>query len=140
MNINDYPPLRAGKLSIVKSSENRCEHIGNNRSLHEIRQYQIDGGVIPSNTPGLRCDYLVLNDTKKSAYYIELKGSDIERAINQIENTIVLLKDSLREYAIYRRIVYRSGTSSLQGSKALLWKRQHTNAIIKERRLEENLS
>ncbi len=76
-NINKYSPHCEGKQSSFVSSENGCKHEGKNSSHDEVRQFKVDGEVFPKKNPKIRCDWLLLNDTKKHAYYIELKGSDI---------------------------------------------------------------
>ena len=140
LNINDYAPHRQGRCSLVKSEEHGCVHLGQNPGHHMIRQYRIDGEVIPKESSELRCDFLVLNDTVPKAYYIELKGSDINRAIDQIENSVRLFKTSLTGYTEFRRIIYRSGTHSVESSKAVLWKRKHPGALIKSIKWTDNLS
>jgi hypothetical protein len=46
----------------------------------------IDGCVI---TDGSRCDFLVLVANRPDEVYIELKGCDIEHAVEQLEATVV---------------------------------------------------
>ena len=90
-NINDYKPFRTGQYPVFTSSENGCRHIGNNTKRQYVRHFKVDGEIF-TGTVETRCDYLLLNDDTKTAYYIELKGSDLSKAIRQIENTITLLK------------------------------------------------
>ena len=87
-----------------------------------------------------RCDFLLLNDesTPKTSYYIELKGSDLPKAIRQIENTIKLLSPSLRGYVVLRRIVYHTGSHNVRASSVLRWRAKY-NAVIKEREYSENI-
>ena len=140
MNINDYNPRRSGTYAEFVSSENGCKHIGRNVSGHEIRQFKIDGEVIAKNADTVRCDYLLLNDEAKRAYYIELKGSDLEKAIQQIEATVLMLQDSLTGYAAYRRIIYFSGTMDIKGSAVQRWKAKHPTAILRRRLYSEAIS
>lgn len=140
MNINDYTPRRSGTYTEFVSSENGCKHIGRNVSGHEIRQFKIDGEVIAKNADTVRCDYLLLNDEAKRAYYIELKGSDLEKAIQQIDATVRMLQDSLTGYATYRRIIYFSGTTDIKGSAVQRWKAKHPTAIIRRRFYSEAIS
>jgi len=140
MNINDYTPRRSGTYAEFVSSENGCKHIGRNVSGHEIRQFKIDGEVIAKNSGSARCDYLLLNDDAKSAYYIELKGSDLEKAIQQIESTVQLFQTSLPDYTPYRRIIYFSGTTDIKGSAVQRWKAKHPTAIIRRRFYSEAIS
>lgn len=109
-NINDYQPFREGRHTVFTSPENGCKHIGKNVNKQYIRHFKVDGEVF--NGPGEeRCDFLLINDesTPKTSYYIELKGSDLPKAIRQIENTIKLLSPSLPGYVVLRRIVYHTG-------------------------------
>ena len=140
MNINDYTPCRSGTYAEFVSSENGCKHIGRNVSGHKIRQFKIDGEVIAKNADTIRCDYLLLNDEAKRAYYIELKGSDLEKAIQQIEATVRMLQDSLTGYATYRRIIYFSGTTDIRGSAVQRWKAKHHTAVIRRRLYSEAIS
>ena len=140
MNINDYTPRRSGTYAEFVSSENGCKHIGRNVSGHEIRQFKSDGEVIAKNADTVRCDYLLLNDEAKRAYYIELKGSDLEKAIQQIDATVRMLQDSLTGYATYRRIIYFSGTTDIKGSAVQRWKAKHPTAIIRRRLYSEAIS
>ena len=108
---------------------------------YNINDYQPfrDGEVF--NSPGEeRCDFLLLNDesTPKASYYIELKGSDLPKAIRQIENTIRLLSPSLPGYAVLRRIVYHTGSHNVQASEVLRWRAKY-KAVIKEREYSENI-
>lgn len=67
----------------------RTYHKGINRSKAYVTHYQIDGIVI---TVGNRCDYLLINEDKKTAYLIELKGSDLVKAAQQLDATEQRLK------------------------------------------------
>ena len=121
-DINRFTPYREGKHSVVTSAENGSKHIANNRDKNDIRQFKIDGDVFPVNTEPQRCDYLLLNDTKKTAYFIELKGTQAKKAIDQIEASISEIKGSIPQYKIYRRIVTSRGTHGVQQESLTRWK------------------
>ena len=115
-NINDYQPFREGRHTVFTSPENGCKHIGKNVNKQYIRHFKVDGEVF--NGPGEeRCDFLLINDesTPKTSYYIELKGSDLPKAIRQIENTIKLLSPSLPGYVVLRRELVQSGGAASIG-------------------------
>ena len=139
MNINDCTPCRAGTYPQFSSRENRCSHIAYNPEQKYIRQFKVDGEVLPAGTAPQRCDYLLLDDTTHKSYYIELKGSDISTAIEQIESTISLISPSIQDYAILCRIVYRTSTHALSSSNTLKWKVKRKDAVIKSVCLEEKL-
>lgn len=136
-NVKDYTPFREGKHPVFSSSENGCRHIGNNVHHQYIRHFKVDGEVFSSSDEE-RCDYLLLNDEAKTSYYIELKGSDLSKAIRQIENTIRLIAPSLSGYTILRRIVYHTGSHNVHASDVLRWKAKR-KAVIKERAYSENI-
>lgn len=117
-----------------------CQHRALNKQRKLVRQFRIDSEVIPSTNPAKRCDFLVLNDESETAYYIELKGSDILYAVEQIITTESYCKDSVKGYKSFYRVIYRSATHDVRGSKALALKRQFKGQlIIKENMLEENI-
>ena len=140
LSINDFKPYRAGRHAVFTSTENRCTHIGNNTNGHMVRQFKVDGEVVAAGDPSPRCDYLLLNDESRTSYYIELKGSDLVKAIEQIENTVSMISPSISEYTVFRRIVFKTGTHGIQTSPVLSWKKKHGNTVkIKERTLSENI-
>ena len=96
------------------STEYRCM----NHSVNHLAKYRIDGGLIPDNNA--KCDFLLLNCEQKQSYFIELKGSDIVRAIEQIDRSIDILKDELLDFAFFARIVLsRVNTIDLKNIKLL---------------------
>ena len=123
--LDQYKPFREGTHSEFRSSENRCTHIGKNSDRNQVRQFKVDGEIFKSGTRDPRCDFLLVNDTKKTSYYIELKGSDIPKAIDQIDHSVADLSPSLPGYKVFRRIVYRTGTHKVNEAKVLKWKKQH---------------
>lgn len=80
----------------------------------------------------------VIIDEAATSYYIELKGSDLPKAIRQIENTIKLFSPSLPGYAVLRRIVYHTGSHNVHASEVLRWKARY-KAVVKEREYSENI-
>lgn len=141
IDINACKPYREGTHPTFVSSENRCTHIGENPGRHTVRQFKVDGEVFSKGTVPQRCDYLLLNDTVKTSYYIELKGSDIPKATQQIDSTVALLSPSLPGYKIFRRIVYRSGTHGIYESSVEKWKRDNRGTYKIERtQIDERIS
>lgn len=77
-------------------------HRGINKGKVYVTHYKIDGTVIKT---GNRCDYLLMNEEKKVAYLIELKGSDLIKASQQLETTAKVLEEELSDYTLQYRIV-----------------------------------
>lgn len=76
---------------------------------------------------GTRCDYLLMNETKKVAYLIELKGSDLVKAAEQLENTEKMLRQELFGYSLrYRIVANKCKTQEIRSSAyrkyQMLWK------------------
>lgn len=94
-----------------------------NESLTAV--YAIDGGIIKDNNI-LKCDKLILMDVNNQQLvelFVELKGRDIEHAINQMEATLKngLFKDKavMAKHAriIGRNIPSNSGCSATEIAK-----------------------
>lgn len=93
----------------------------NKDRLYKILSLHVDGGVIVTDreTPPnvAKCDYLYLIDLEPEpiAILIELKGTDIKRAIEQIKNTLVLFSHAFDKCnKVYGRIVFSGGTPNIQ--------------------------
>ena len=132
--LSDFKSECGVRQKTIVSREKLNRHIAQNVDNCSVRQLKIDGYAITENIK--KCDYLVLNDDKCTAYFIELKGRDISGAINQIENTVVKLKKYLNAYNIQMRIVYsgkvNSGTISA-------WQIKNKNAKAGRNKFEENI-
>ena len=79
------------------SRNNRSKFRLKNSKKLDVRVIQVDDCVIKQ---GIRCDYLVIiPDNKKSSdgseIYIELKGSDVKHAVEQLATTIKKLTDNM---------------------------------------------
>jgi len=81
----------------------RTKYVYNNQSSDFLSKYRVDGGLIADD--GAKCDYLLLNCEEKQSYFIELKGSDIIHAVEQVDRSIDLLKGRLSDFSVFARIV-----------------------------------
>lgn len=131
--------LCAEKQQIIVSSENGKEHRALNKHANVVFQFKIDGDIISQSSEYQRCDYILENQTKLHAYLIELKGSDINHAVEQIRNTCKMFKNELKGYIIRPRIVCRSNTHAVRGSKVRMLKKDYDNTIIRNDVIEETI-
>jgi hypothetical protein len=70
----------------------------------EFNHFKVENNLIRGNPP--KCDDLLLGcDLPKQAFFIELKGSDLTKAISQIKSSIDILKSNLGGYTPHARIV-----------------------------------
>lgn len=74
------------KNKLFTFEEQRSKLTLQNKDEVESTKIHVDGCEI---TTGIKCDYLHL--AKNIEMYIELKGQDINHAINQIKSTIAVL-------------------------------------------------
>ncbi len=83
-----------------------------------MSKYRVDGCLI--NDEDFKCDYLLLNCTKETSYFVELKGSDLIKAVEQINRSIDILHKDFKEYSVEARIVLtRVNTTDLKSTKLI---------------------
>ncbi|MDR0835879.1 MAG: hypothetical protein LBN11_04780 [Tannerella sp.] len=94
------------------------KYVYDNRSNDNLSKYRIDGGLIADENA--KCDYLLLNCDKLKSFFIEIKGSDLIHAIEQIDRSIDILKNDIADFSIFARIVLtRVNTTDLKNTKYL---------------------
>jgi hypothetical protein len=125
---------------ICKDKGSKPQYIYENQTPDYLSKYRVDGGLI--DDAGAKCDYLLLNCNKSQSFFIELKGSDIIHAIEQIDRSIDLLKDKLAGLSVFARIVVtRVNTIDLIDTKYLRLKKKverlNGNLLHKSRELRE---
>lgn len=127
------------KYKIVTCVDNKSstKYIYDNDSLDELSKYHVDGCLI--NDDGSKCDFLLLNCTKEISYFIELKGSDLPKAIDQIDRSIDVLHKDFNSFSVEARIVLtRVNTIDLKMSKLIRLERKLkklNGTLIKQTRL-----
>lgn len=128
-------------VSQDRESRNPCKHIAVNKNRSRVAQYQLDGQVFTGHEQ--RCDFLVMNQDKKSDYLIELKGSNVLHAMDQVLSSARLLQDDLSDCDVFYRIIYRSRTQEVRQSRIIRWKEKMGKkngiavVILKEKQYEE---
>ena len=129
------------KKNISQESGNR--HVVDNPHQIDVYQYHIDEDIIPKDdTSGERCDYIVEASklSKPIAFIIELKGSDLLKAINQIEATIRRYKQQLANYEIYPRIVcHRITTIASKNTKLIKFRQKYPQTKYAARTLTDTI-
>ena len=79
----------------IRCSENKSEYLYINKSGHRVAKIKVDGALVAA-TDTKKCDYLLVNWNSTHSLFIELKGSDVKKAICQINTTLDLLWTSLK--------------------------------------------
>ena len=112
--LNEQDSLCERYQRIIVSEEKGKKHTADNKNSHEVRHYRLDGGLVKQQ---LCCDYLLLDDTGKKAYYIELKGKDMEHAVEQVIAGEKICERLLKGYlSFYRIVTSKSRTHNNQPS------------------------
>ena len=127
IHINEHKPCYQGRDKEIVSKDKRSPstHIGVNEQFHQIRKFHIDGDVLPEGEVPSRCDYLILNDTAKRAYFIELKGRhNVKHGTEQVDATVSMVK-GLKGYTIFCRVVHKKGTHNVTDSDRTRWKNKY---------------
>ena len=104
MPLNGFESLCSkNAVQIISREKGHSQyHKGIDKSKMYVTHYKLDGEIIKN---GSRCDYLLINEEKHIAYLIELKGSDLIKAVQQLETTEKTLRQELSEYSLQYRIV-----------------------------------
>lgn len=92
------------KIVVLSDHKSRTTYRYTNNRLDYLARYKIDGGLLTSNDKS-KCDYLLINCNKKEAFFIEIKGCDLEHAAEQILCSIDELYSMLSDLTIHARIV-----------------------------------
>ena len=87
---------------VSRDQGNPQYHRGINKNRCYVTHYKIDGVVIKGESA---CDFLLINEESRVAYLIELKGSDLVKAVRQLEVTEDMLRRELSPYTVQYRIV-----------------------------------
>lgn len=94
---------RNQKIIVSRDRGSRVEHRATNQDgVFDVRHYRLDGELIHQEKC---CDYLLINDTSKKAYFIELKGGNVDEAVVQLEAAAEKCKGELKGYSFWYRIV-----------------------------------
>lgn len=96
-----------------KADHNGKKYVLNNKSGFKVRKVKIEL-CLKNVKEGDRCDYLFSIDKQNNnlVFFVELKGGDLVKAVNQIIHTIHLLRNEFMGYRIEARIV---GTRNVPG-------------------------
>jgi len=122
IDIFHYKPHDTGTEDYYTSSEGGISHTGLNSARDCIDQYHLDGEVFETGKPPIRCDYLLLNRSRKKAFFIELKGSgDVKKAIKQLETSRSEIEPSISTYELHYSIVFGADPPRTMKSDLRKW-------------------
>lgn len=109
---------------INNAQENKSKYSLLNPQRREVCKIQLDGCVL-NDSSLLKCDYLFLSCETSAAFFVELKGSDILHAIDQIEKSIEQIGKDIAATRINARIVLsKAQTPDMRTPKYLKFKKK----------------
>ncbi len=135
MKIKDFCAEKIKDKKIV-CEENKRKITFVNPAGIVVEKITVDGCQL---TDGVRCDFLVRYD--KNEHFIELKGSDINHAFEQLSRTITLLGENNCKK---RNCYVISSRSPLSATEIQIWrvkfrKKYHSDLIVKNGSFESKI-
>jgi len=125
--------------SKILLTENRMKMTFLNRERKVVKVVTIDNCVV---TEGIRCDYLVINE-KDNEFFVELKGTDIRHACDQLTASIKQLSTNPKQKPKHSFVVCSRFSPAIntivQNQKVLFKSRFNCKLIIKRQQCEFEL-
>lgn len=125
--------------SKIKFEEKGRKIIFDNPNRLHYLKVQVDGCVF--KTGMIKCDWLLLSNDEQEERYVELKGTDVMHAIDQLAQTI----DRLGEYDRNRHVyvictnVAPAYTTQVQKKQKLFKKKYNAELVIREKQMMVSL-
>lgn len=134
MEIDDKYKKQCGK--IATSEENKKKFTLNNAT--GFVKVQIDGGVLSLNDKATRCDFLLFKEENLKRLieiFVELKGIDVLKALEQLEGSIQMFAKSSNQYAM-AVVTKMIATTAIQRKINDLTKKKKVKLHIKVKSLQ----
>lgn len=134
MEIDDKYKKQCGKIATCE--ENKKKFTLNNAA--DFIKVQIDGDVLLSNDKTTRCDFLFYKEENLKRLieiFVELKGIDVLKALEQLENSIQMFAKSSNQYtmAVVTKMIV---TTAIQRKMDDLTKKKKVKLHIKVKSLQ----
>lgn len=142
--LEDEPGQIPSAKKVISIKELGKEYRLTNTSECMVLKTHVDGDLY-TDADGKKCDYMLSSKVFETAILIELKGSDVEKAAEQLLSTYAELKVKYGYSRYYGRIIpskvpapdlKKNGYKRLSG----LLKMAGGNLKVKEKKLEESLN
>ena len=90
--------------SKIPVEENKRKYVLSNSSSREVCRVRIDGCLI-QNQDRAKCDFMIIICNTEDVYFIELKGKDLIRAVEQLFQTIEDFRSEITGKIFARAVV-----------------------------------
>lgn len=119
LNYSENQTVCNDKIIVLKDSES-CSIRFLNPEQMNIYKVKVDDGLIRDSEGNNRkkCDYMIYTaDDDKLVIYIELKGSNINLAIEQLESTVLLTRQDFKSYSLKKAYISSRSSPKTQYQK-----------------------
>lgn len=134
MEIDDKYKKQCGSIAVCL--ENGKKFTLNNATT--FLKVQIDGDILPLNDKATRCDFLLFkeeNSKRLIEIFVELKGTDVPKALEQLEGSIQMFGKSSNQYAM-AVVTKMISTTAIQRKIKDLTKKKKVKLHIKVKSLQ----
>ncbi len=135
---------------VLKDKKGKSQFLVNNPNRYNVCCLLIDGCLIESQEEE-KTDFLLLKCPKKEddmtsiAYFVELKGSNLVKAVRQINNSLNILLPKLEEYSIINGRIVTTRVDKIDlghtDYRALMKRLKKLNGTLEQKsiQMEENI-
>lgn len=135
---------------VLKDKKGKSQFLVNNPNRYNVCYLLIDGCLIESQEEE-KTDFLLLKCPKKEedetsiAYFVELKGSNLVKAVRQINNSLNILLPKLEECSIINGRIVTTRVDKIDlghtDYKALMKRLKKLNGTLEQKsiQMEENI-
>ena len=134
MEIDDKYKKQCGSIAVCL--ENGKKFTLNNATT--FLKVQIDVDILPLNDKATRCDFLLFKEEKSKRLieiFVELKGTDVPKALEQLEGSIQMFGKSSNQYAM-AVVTKMISTTAIQRKIKDLTKKKKVKLHIKVKSLQ----
>ena len=125
----------------ISISENRKKYLLHNDLRNNMAVFHVDGAMVQDKNT-IKCDNLVLDTTGMKAIFVELKGTDLAHALQQINQTIDMMRDDISNCTKYARIVTsnRTNVPNIRANPEYIKLYKKANVKVSAKLIEEQIS
>ena len=91
--------VRIDNAIVCRDKRSKSTYRYINQFRHHVAKIRVDNGLV-QNSSAQKCDWLLINWDSAHSFFVEIKGSDVKTAIEQIKATLNLLWSDINKMGI----------------------------------------
>jgi activator of HSP90 ATPase len=117
------------------------KNISISENRNNMAVFHVDGAMVQDKNT-IKCDNLVLDTIGMKAIFVELKGTDLAHALQQINQTIDMMKEDIHNCNKYARIVTsnRTNVPNIRANPEYIKLYKKANVKVSANLIEEKIS